>query len=98
MIFRRLSDLLESASPGKDEVVRAGHSKHGVVNSVASQAAVAEDLPGLHAGEDVLDAGPDLLVGLVVRLLPPRGTPSYLAVGMGWIVADATSRGDRRIS
>jgi hypothetical protein len=31
---------------------------------------VVQDLPRLHAGEDVLDAGPDLFVGLVVRLLP----------------------------
>lgn len=31
---------------------------------------VAEDFPGLHAGEGVLDAGPDLLVRAVVFLLP----------------------------
>lgn len=34
------------------------------LNAVAFEAAVAEDLPGLHAREDVLDAGADLLVGL----------------------------------
>jgi hypothetical protein len=32
------------------------------------EAAVAEDLPGLHAGEGVLDAGADLFVELVVGL------------------------------
>src|SRR5882757_1316850 len=52
------------------EVVQAGDSEHGVVHAVALQSAVAEDLPGLHPGEDVLDAGPDLLVGSVVFLLP----------------------------
>jgi hypothetical protein len=43
---------------------------HGVADSVALETAVAEDLPGLHASEDVLDAGADSLVGLVVRFLP----------------------------
>jgi hypothetical protein len=49
-----------------------GDAEHGVVHSVALEAAVAEDLPGLHAGEDVLDAGPDSLVRTVVSLLPVR--------------------------
>lgn len=49
-----------------------GDAEHGVVDAVALETAVAEDLPGLHAGEDVLDAGPDLLVGLVVVLFPVR--------------------------
>lgn len=57
---------------GEGEVVHAGDAKHGVMDAVALQAAVAEDLPGLHAGEDVLDAGSDLLVGLVVFLFPVR--------------------------
>lgn len=55
---------------GKGEVVQAGNATHGVVDSVSFEAAVAEDLPHIHAGEGVLDAGSDLLVGLVVRLLP----------------------------
>jgi hypothetical protein len=54
------------------EGVHSGDAEHGMVHSVAFQAAVAEDLPGLHAGEDVLDAGSDLLVGLVVFLFPIR--------------------------
>lgn len=55
---------------GEVEVVEAGDSEHGVVDAIASEAAVAEDLPGLHAGEDVLDAGADLFVGRVVGLFP----------------------------
>lgn len=57
---------------GEGEVVHPGDAEHGVVDAFALEAAVAEDLPGLHAGEDVLDPGPDLLVGLVVFLLPVR--------------------------
>ncbi len=48
------------------------------MDAVAFEAAVAEDFPGLHTGEDVLDAGPDLLVGLVVFLFP--GLECALAV------------------
>lgn len=57
---------------GEGEVVHPGDAEHGVVDSVAFEAAVAEDLPGLHAGEGVLDASLDLLVGLVVFLFPIR--------------------------
>lgn len=53
---------------GEGDVVHSCDAEHGVVDAVAFEAAVAEDLPGLHAGEDVLDAGADLLVGLVVGL------------------------------
>lgn len=55
---------------GEVEVVQAGDTEHGVVDTVAPEAAVAENLPGLHAGEDMLDAGADLFVGLVVGLFP----------------------------
>jgi hypothetical protein len=41
-----------------------------VVDTVAFEAAVSEDLPGLHAGEDVLGTGSDFAVGGVVLLLP----------------------------
>src|SRR5690349_22177496 len=57
---------------GEGEVVHPGDAEHGVVDAVVFEAAVAEDLPGLHAGEDVLDPGPDLLVGLVVNFFPGR--------------------------
>src|SRR5690606_27783686 len=58
------------ALSGEGEVVHAGDAEHGVVYAVAFQAAVAQDLPALHPGEGVLDAGADLLVGAVVLLLP----------------------------
>jgi len=54
----------------ESEVVQPGDAEDGAVDAVAIETAVTQDLPGLHAGEDVLDAGADLLVGLVVRLLP----------------------------
>lgn len=57
---------------GEDEVVHPGDAEHGVVNAVAFQAAVAENLPGLHVGEDVLDAGSDLAVRAVVFCFPGR--------------------------
>src|SRR5690349_2132653 len=67
---------------GEGEVVQAGDAEHGVVNTVAFQAAVAEDLPVLHAGEGVLDAGADFAVGGVVFLFPGRqfGLPAFAAV------------------
>jgi hypothetical protein len=49
-------------SPSEGEVVEAGDAEQGVVDAVAFETAVAEDLPGLHAGEGVLDAGADLAV------------------------------------
>lgn len=70
MIYDMLVDLLVSSSPGEGEVVEAGDAEHGVVDAVAFQAAVPEYLPGLRAGEGVLDAGVDLAVGGVVFLFP----------------------------
>ncbi|RPK61807.1 hypothetical protein EES42_31410 [Streptomyces sp. ADI95-17] len=46
--------------------------RDGMVYAVALEAAVAQDLPGLHPGEGVLDAGADLAVGSVVFLFPGR--------------------------
>lgn len=42
--------------------MQPGDAEHGVVDAVTLEPAVAEDLPGLHTGEGVLDAGADLLV------------------------------------
>jgi hypothetical protein len=72
MICGLLVDLPPSSSPGEGEVVQAGDAEHGVVDAVALEAAVAEDLPGLNAGEGVLDACADLAVGGVVFLFPRR--------------------------
>jgi hypothetical protein len=50
MISDVAGGLLVSASPGKDGVVQAGDAEHGVMDAVALQEAVTEDLPALHAG------------------------------------------------
>ena len=50
--------------------MQACDAEHGVVDTIAFQAAVAKDLPALHAGEDVLDADADLAMGSVVFLFP----------------------------
>ncbi len=47
-----------------------GDAEHGVVDAVAAESAVAQDLVGLHAGEGVFDAGSDAFVGVVVFFLP----------------------------
>ncbi len=49
--------------------MQAGDAARGVVDTVALESAVAEDLPG-HAGEDTLDAGADLPVERVALPLP----------------------------
>lgn len=60
--------LLPIARRGR--VAQASHPEQGVVDAVASEAAIPQDLPALHAGEGVLHAGPDPRVGLFVRLSP----------------------------
>ncbi|GAA1238159.1 hypothetical protein GCM10009578_093870 [Streptomyces rhizosphaericus] len=57
-------------SPGEGEVVRASYAKHGMVDAVALEAAVAEHLPVLHSGEGMLDMGANLAVGGIVFLFP----------------------------
>ncbi|GGW79788.1 hypothetical protein GCM10010320_72270 [Streptomyces caelestis] len=52
--------------------MQAGDAEHGVVDAVAFESAVAEDLPRLHAGEGVLDAGGGSCGGGVVFLVPGR--------------------------
>ncbi|GAA0544219.1 hypothetical protein GCM10010390_52890 [Streptomyces mordarskii] len=42
---------------GEGEVVEAGDAEHRLVDAVAFETAVAEDLPALHPREGVLDAG-----------------------------------------
>lgn len=68
-----------------------------MVDSLIPEAAVAEDLPRLHAGEDMLDAGTDLLVGAVVLLFPGRefGLPLWSAVWDDQTGALVAAVGDR---
>src|SRR5690606_16169031 len=82
---------------GEGEVMHPCDTEHGVVDAVTSEAAVAEDLPGLHAGKDVLDAGADLLVRLVVVLFPGRelGTAALAAVWDDQSSARVAAVGDR---
>jgi hypothetical protein len=80
---------------GEGEVVHPGNAEHSVVDSVTFEAAVAEDLPGLHAREDVLDAGADLFVGLVVCFLPVRKVFAFAsAVGHDESGAGVAAVGD----
>lgn len=83
---------------GEDEVVQAGDAEHGVVDAVAFQAAVAEDLPALHPGEGVLDAGSDFAVGGVVFLLPGGqfGLAAFAAVRYDQAGAPIAAVGDHR--
>lgn len=67
---------------GEGEVVQARDAAHGVVSAVTFESAVAEDLPSLHAGEDMLDAGPNLLVRCVVGFLPGQVFSLAATVGM----------------
>lgn len=85
---------------GEGEVVQPGDAKHGVVDAFAFEAAVSEDLPGLHEGEGVLDAGTDLLVGLVVFLFPGRepGLAALAAVRDDESGARVAAVGDRETS
>lgn len=81
---------------GEGEVVHARDAAHGVVDSVAFEPAVAEGFPGLHTGEDVLDAGAHLLVGLVVGFLPIGQVFAHVAaVWHDESGAWATAIGDR---
>lgn len=42
---------------GEGVVMHPCDAEHGVVDAVAFESTVAENLPGLHACEDVFDAG-----------------------------------------
>lgn len=66
------SGLTASSSPSAMTFRAAHDAEHGVVDAVAFQVVVAEDLPALHAGEGVLDAGADLAMRGVVFLFPGR--------------------------
>ena len=76
--------LLVSSSSGQSEVVQADDAEHGEVDAVAFQTAVAEDLPGLHEGEGVLDADADFAAGDVVSAFQAGSSvwPSSRRCGM----------------
>jgi hypothetical protein len=82
MISGALGDRRVPQSPGEDQVLQASDSEHRVVDTVALEAAVAQDFPGLHASEGMLDAGADLAVGCVGFLFPVGefGLPPLAAV------------------
>ncbi len=48
--------------PVRPRLWRRGDAEHGVVDAVAFQAAIAQDLPALHPDADVFDAGMDCAV------------------------------------
>lgn len=50
--------------------MEVGDTGGGPVDTASAAAAVTQDLPGLHAGEGVLDAGAAFAVEGVVAVLP----------------------------
>jgi len=62
MIFDVLDDLPVSPSPDKGEVVQSGDAEHGVMDAVALEAAVAEDLTRKQPSEGSTDC-PDRRTG-----------------------------------
>lgn len=63
---------------------------------MCSSSAVADDLPGLHAGEGVLDSSPDFAVGGVVGFFPGRqlGLAGFSAVRNDQTGATVAAVGD----
>jgi hypothetical protein len=98
MISGVLAGLVVPWSPSEGKVVQAGDAEHGVMNAVAFQAAVAEDLPSLHPGEGVLDTGADLAVGSFVLLFPgwQLGLASLAAVRDDQAGVPVAAIGDHR--
>lgn len=64
---------------GECEVVQAGDAEDRMVDAVAFESAVAQDLPALHTGEGVLDSGTNLFVRAVVLLFPIREFLAFAA-------------------
>lgn len=72
LLFAVVALVVRGWSGGAGEVVEAGDAAHRDRDAFALQAAVAEDLPGLHSCEGVLDAGSDLSVRGVELGFPGR--------------------------
>lgn len=73
-------------SGGAGEVVESGDAEHCGGDALAAQAAVAQDFPGFHPCERVLDSGADLPVGGVVRFLP--GHEVFPGAAAVWMIAE----------
>lgn len=54
---------------GEGHVVQSGDAEHGLVNAVALESAVAQDLPVLQPGQRVFHSGPGPAMDCVLRLL-----------------------------
>ncbi len=54
---------------GEGQVVESGDAEYGVVNAVAFESAVPQDLPVLQSGQGVFDSGSGAAMDGVVRLL-----------------------------
>jgi len=63
-VHSRTGGVRPTRSSSEGEIVQTGDAAHSVVNAVAPETAVAQDLPGLHAGQGGLDAGADPFVQL----------------------------------
>ncbi|BBJ39221.1 hypothetical protein SSPO_019390 [Streptomyces antimycoticus] len=71
--------------------MKAGNAEHGVMDAVAFEAAVAKDLPALHACEDALNASPDPLVYMwsMMRSAADVEIPNS---GAGWLMVTFVRR------
>lgn len=58
-----------SGLPGEGQVVESGGAGDDLVDTVATQAPVAEDFVDLHPGESVLDTGPGPAMDCVLGFL-----------------------------
>lgn len=70
MVWRGLCSVPVVRLRDESGVVQLGDAERGVVDAVTLQAAVAQDLPALHSGQGVFDAGAYPAVGGVVFFLP----------------------------
>lgn len=59
-------------SAAAPDAVQMGDAEHRMVHAIALETAVAQNLPGLHPGEGILDSSADRAVRSVVLFLPGR--------------------------
>lgn len=84
----------EGGPTSEGEVAQPRDAEFGVVDAVAFEAAVAEDLPGLHAGENVLDDLAARMKRKVKKRWQPqiRAEAKAKAASTGGIVIDTRAR------